>query len=465
MHFQSIGFLFLFLPVLLLGLRLTPAGWPRRLTLVAFSYLFYSASEPLFVLVLLASSITDYIVALRLSVCSQQIRRRLWLCTSILINLSLLAFFKYGGFILTELPVLGVLLALPFAPEDFYLTFLLPAGISFYTFQSLSYSIDVYRGEVQPTRNLVGFFNYVSYLPQLVAGPIERYRKLGPQLDLFCSGRSKPDYRNGLNRLSLGLVQKLLVADACGRVVDGLVGPGQSFDLVTGWLFALAFGLQIYYDFAAYVNMALGIALMMGIHLSENFLSPYKAVNIQDFWRRWHITLSQWLRDYLYFPLGGSRLGHVRTLVNILITFLLCGLWHGAGYNYLLWGVLHGLMLCLYRVYRLLPVSVTLPVPIGWFLTFCLVMFAWVPFRITDLDVVITIWQGMVGLNGVNLSDAPMFDSLMVGVVMYLTLRLPNCAERMPGSSSQAESALLWLLAIAALYVSPQVDQFIYFQF
>lgn len=331
MYFQSAGFLFIFLPLFLTLTIFAPAGKLRLLLLLVFSYLFYSGGEPFFILLLIISTLADFTIALQLDTKSKKYIRGLWLSASVLINLGLLGYFKYGALMFPYFRPLGVMLHMPMPDPDFYKTFILPAGISFYTFQTMSYTIDVYRGQTKPTKDLLAFACYVAYLPQLVAGPIERFHALAPQIQALANKRLHPNWNKGLNRLSLGIIQKLFIADSCGRIVDTLMQYRGLHSFVSSWTIAISFGLQIYYDFAAYTSMAIGISLLLGIRLSENFKSPYRSSNIREFWRRWHITLSNWLRDYLYIPLGGSRKGTRRTVLNIMLTFLFCGLWHGAG--------------------------------------------------------------------------------------------------------------------------------------
>ena len=468
MYFQSAGFLFLFLPVFLVILKLSPQGISRKCALIIFSYLFYSGGEPFFVFLLVFSSGIDYTAALRIHGTQSRFSKRLWLFLSICVNLGLLAFYKYGGLILSFLDQLHVGIPTIIPAQSFYKTFVLPAGISFYTFQSMSYSIDVYRGTTKPTRDLLGFFSYVAYLPQLIAGPIERFNNLFPQIEAFAnrSISGRPYWSFGLDRLCLGIAQKLFIADSCGRIVDNLMlYPQVSYNLLSGWMVAFGFGLQIYYDFAAYTSMAIGVSLLLGIQLSENFLSPYKALNIRDFWHRWHITLSSWLRDYLYIPLGGSRRGVVRTILNILVTFSLCGLWHGAGLNFIIWGLLHGILLAAYFIYRKTAPNLNFPNLISLLFTFLAVSAIWVPFRASDPTQIINIWGGMFGFSTDPWRSVSLPDIIFIGVILVATLTLPNCKTRWPGSSGFVESFLIWAIAIFAIFNSPQVHQFIYFQF
>lgn len=465
MLFHSIGFLFVFLPILLFALRVIPVGLPRAICILLFSYLFYSATEPRFVYLLLISSIVDYIVALRLVRASSTFKKKLWLTCSVVINLSVLGIFKYGAFALKTATPLAAYLGLPLPSDDFYKSFILPAGISFYTFQSLSYTIDVYRGVTLPTRSLIGFFNYVAYLPQLIAGPIERYSELAPQLKQFTEGKTTVHYSAAFDRIALGVFQKLFIADSASFIVDYLVNNSEPYTFFTGWALAIGFGIQIFYDFSAYTHMAIGIALLMGVHLTENFLSPYRAVSVQDFWHRWHITLSRWFRDYLYIPLGGSQGSVPRTYLNVMITFIVSGLWHGADWNFILWGTLHGSYLVLYRLFKTYFSKATIPTFFGILLTFVLVHFAWVVFRIHDIKHTSSIWRGMLGFNGFALNGVALADLFFLGIVTLVTQLVPNSAQRWPGSSGAFESILIWALALFAIFSSAEIQQFIYFQF
>jgi alginate O-acetyltransferase complex protein AlgI len=465
MLFHSPAFLFVLLPLSLLLLKVLPAGRARLSALFFVSYLFYSGTEPWFVVLLLASSCVDFGVALAIHASRSTATRRAWLMISIAGNLGFLGFFKYAGWLLPMVTPALARAGLPTPDPDFFRSFSLPAGISFYTFQSMSYTFDVYRGAVTPTRSLLGFCTYVAYLPQLIAGPIERYADLAPQIQALVGGRSRPDLSAGVDRLLLGIIQKLLLADACAQIVDPLVPQLVHPDFVTAWAFALGFGMQIYFDFAAYTHMAIGIALMMGVRLSENFLAPYQSASIQEFWRRWHVTLSNWFRDYLYVPLGGSRHGSIRTLANVVITFTLCGLWHGAGWNFLLWGALHGVMLGLYRVKQSLLPSLVLPRAAAVALTFTLVNAAWVPFRLRDPASVLDVWLGMIGRHGFDAAAVSAPDLLFLGLLVTGVMLVPAAAGRWPGRSGWAESTALAAVALIAVFSAPAVTRFIYFQF
>ncbi len=329
-----------------------PHRYQNRMLLTA-SYIFYGYWDYRFLSLILLSTIVDYYVALGIARQTEQKTRKELLSVSIVVNLGLLGFFKYYGFFAGELARLFELLSLPVSLP--LLTIVLPVGISFYTFQTMSYTIDVYRGKTTPTRNFLDFALYVSFFPQLVAGPIERSYRLLPQI----VGKRVYDREalaEGTYHVVTGLFKKVVIADNMAPIVNSvfsrpvaeLTGP----EIAVG---VYAFAFQIYGDFSGYSSIAQGIARWLGFRLSWNFKMPYFAGNPSEFWQRWHITLSTWLRDYLYVTLGGNRRGRLLTLRNLLVTMFLGGLWHGAQWTFILWGLYHGLLLALYRIAEMLP--------------------------------------------------------------------------------------------------------------
>ena len=382
MAFNSVVFLLFFALVLLVnGMAI---GWrAKKLNLLLLSYVFYAAWNPPFVALLWISTLTDWVAARRIA-SSQGMARRGWLLVSLVVNLGLLGYFKYANF-LAETS--SSLLAwwgwsAGWEPVDI----ILPLGISFYTFQSMSYSIDVYRKRLSGNDSLLDFSLYVSFFPQLVAGPILRAGFFLDQLAERAERRSA-ELGWGMAFISLGMFEKVVLADGIlapvvERVYAATIQPG----FVDAWIGTLAFSGQIFFDFNGYSVIAVGLARCLGFDLPWNFRSPYAAVGFSDFWRRWHITLSQWLRDYLYIPLSGNRAGAFRTLVNLMLTMLLGGLWHGASWLFVAWGALHGLFLVAERLLRrglgrLAPVRVALAQPAVALLTFLAVTLSWVLFR------------------------------------------------------------------------------------
>ncbi len=388
MVFSSHLFLFYYLPVTLLLYYAMPRRG-KHLVLALLSYLFYGWANPLFVVLLLTSTTIDFICGL---VIARRRSRRLALVVSVCSNLLLLGFFKYFNFASDNINALAELLDASWLRLDLALRVTLPLGISFYTFQSMSYTIDVYRGRVAPLRNFIDFACYVSMFPQLVAGPIIRFSEVADQL--LERDHTVAKFARGVSFLSVGLAKKILLANPCGQVAD-LVFDAANVTALDAWFGVTAYAFQIYFDFSAYSDMAIGLGLMLGFVFPKNFDSPYRAQSITEFWHRWHISLSSWLRDYLYIPLGGNRRGPVRTYVNLAIVMLLGGLWHGAAWNFVVWGGLHGLLLAYERSRRSQPSR--LPDALRVATTFGIVLVTWVFFRADDLPSAMTYLGSMVG--------------------------------------------------------------------
>ncbi len=346
MLFNSYVFWLFFLLVAAAYWRLPHRGQNRLL--LAASYVFYGWWDWRFLSLIVVSTLVDFGVARRLTAVAAPRRRRLWLLVSVATNLGLLGAFKYFGFFAAE--AAGLLRALGLGADLPTLRVILPVGISFYTFQTMSYTIDVYRGRAEPARSLPDFALFVCFFPQLVAGPIERYHRLMPQI-AGPRRRAPGDFAEGLHHVLLGLFKKVVVADNLAVLANAVFG-GDPAALTGGQVLVgvYAFAFQIYGDFSGYSSIAQGVAKWLGFDLSTNFRLPYFAVSPSDLWRRWHVTLSSWLRDYLYVPLGGNRGGRARTYRNLLLTMLLGGLWHGAGWTFVAWGLFHGLILVLWRV-------------------------------------------------------------------------------------------------------------------
>ena len=346
MLFNSLEFVTFFIIVLVLYFSL-PHPWQNRM-LLAGSYFFYGWWDWRFLGLIFLSTSTDFLCGLRISESQTTQKKKIYLITSIAVNLGILGFFKYFNFFVESFAIL--LSQLGFNPNTPGLRVILPVGISFYTFQTMSYSVDIYRGEIKPTRDFLNYALFVSFFPQLVAGPIERAKNLLSQIE------SKRVYKHdqfiaGLHLIFWGLFKKVFVADNLGLIVDKIYSDpsGTAVQYIIGiW----AFAFQIYGDFSGYTDVARGAAKCMGFEIMKNFKNPYFAVNPADFWRRWHISLSTWLRDYLYIPLGGNRKGVPKTYRNLMLTMLLGGLWHGAAWNFVIWGGYHGVLLSVYRRFQ-----------------------------------------------------------------------------------------------------------------
>jgi len=382
MVFSSTTFLFGFLPAIVVLYYAQHLLGPKNLrnTLLLFaSYLFYLYGAAGFVLILIGSTMADYLLGLLIE---RDVKpRRLWLLLAVLINIGLLAYFKYANFFIVELNT--VLDQIGFTPAPWQ-EVILPIGISFFTFKKLSYILDVYQGKVHAQKNVVDFALYVAIFPELIAGPIMRYHAVHRQLT---QRRESWDlFYDGIIRFCWGLSKKVVIADACGRIADFMFAlPMGQLDTKMAWLGATAYTLQIYFDFSAYSDMAIGLGMLFGFRFPENFNRPYSSVSITDFWHRWHITLGRWFRDYLYIPLGGNQKGAGRTCLNLSIVFILCGLWHGANWTFLLWGIFHGSLLMLERISGIRNLPAEKYRTVRRAATLLLVILGWVVFRSADI--------------------------------------------------------------------------------
>jgi alginate O-acetyltransferase complex protein AlgI len=388
MAFTSHIFLFYFLPALLLLYWLAPRRWlaVRNLLLLVAGYVFYAWADWRFAALLLVATVANYVLSRIVAAARGQTTRLLLMGCAIVVDLAILGFFKYTGFVEENLNRI-----LLWAGYDALPVFrvILPVGISFYTFKIVGYVVDVYRGQ-PPARSLLDFACYVSFFPQLLSGPIQRYNTLDPKAEpvptfadqLVAREHTLDKFSRGVALFMLGFAKKILLANAVAQVADAVFAAASPGTL-DAWFGALAYSFQLYFDFSAYSEMAIGIGLMVGFECPRNFDAPYRADSFTDFWRRWHISLSSWLRDYLYIPLGGSRAGVARTYVNLMIVFLLCGLWHGAGWTFIVWGAWHGFWLIVERIRRGMgPISLYA----SRFTTFVLVTLGWVVFRAADLS-------------------------------------------------------------------------------
>ncbi|UFN50969.1 MBOAT family protein [Roseomonas sp. OT10] len=395
MVFSSALFLFFFLPVCFLFYFSTSYTQVRNWVLIIFSLIFYGWGEPWFVLVLAVSVMLNWTAAIYID--QEERRGRLVaVVVTVTLNLLLLASFKYGDFIVENLnvillPTLGLSVPQPGLP--------LPLGISFFTFHCLSYVIDVYRRRFRANRRPSEIALYIVLFPQLVAGPIVRYKTIARQLRWrrHTMGRASI----GTRIFIIGLAQKILIADQVASLVETIFDHTPAPSMLESWTGLLAYTVQIYFDFCGYSNMAVGLGFILGFSLPRNFRLPYTAVSVTDFWRRWHISLSSWLRDYLYIPLGGSRGSSAQVYRNLILVFLLCGLWHGSSWTFVLWGAWHGAFLVIERMglRRLLGL---LPVALRWAYTILVVMGGWVLFRAHDVGGAGAMYAGLLGWNGIG---------------------------------------------------------------
>jgi alginate O-acetyltransferase complex protein AlgI len=474
MQFNSYTFLLFFAAVL--ALHRSPLPWrAKKLNLLWASYLFYAAWNPPFVLLLWLSTLVDWFVARAIHTSEAPRRRRRLLGLSLAVNLGVLGFFKYGGFLLENFVAALRIFGIDFHPAA--PNIVLPVGISFYTFQTLSYTLDVYRRNASPSRSFLDYALYVTFFPQLVAGPIVRSGVFLPQC--VEERRATGDQLGrGLAFLILGLFMKVVVADGlfapvAEQVFDGAARPAFG----SAWIGTLAFAGQIFCDFAGYSTCAIGVARCLGFEIPVNFRFPYAAAGFSDFWRRWHISLSTWLRDYLYISLGGNRRRAARTQINLMITMLLGGLWHGASWNFVVWGGLHGLFLVLERPFLSLklegPFWRSLPVrALHALATFALVCVAWTIFRAESiggaLGMLETMLLGATVESPIVLPPAAGVIALAaVGVMLsfHFLLRDSDFNEAIDRCPWWLRSVILALM-IAAIAMMPGEDRsFIYFQF
>ena len=474
MIFTSVEFLIFFLLVLL-GQSLVRDYRREKTFLLVASYVFYMSWNLACGGLIFFTSTVDYYVGRGLGVIKNPTRRKWLLVASLVANLGVLAFFKYTNFLLSNaqmvMGLFGLHLSLP------TLHMILPAGISFFTFQSMSYTIDVYRGELEPCLSLRDFLLFVSFFTHLIAGPIVRASRLLPQFAKR-PNRTATDVETGIAYVLLGAVKKMVISDQISAHVDLIFANPAAYDAPTLLVGALGYAVQIYCDFSGYSDMAVGCARIMGYWLCENFQMPYSATNVTDFWRRWHIALSTWLRDYLYIPLGGNRHGRLNTYRNLMITMLLGGLWHGASWNFVLWGALHGSALALHRLWveggaanwiqqrRGLQVVWR---PVSWGLTMSVVLVGWVLFRAQTFGIAIVYLSRLLGwaTDGTRLSSPFILPAVCLVALVHLVMnRDSNWAETisqraMPQRIVAYTALVLLIVCLGATDASP----FIYFQF
>src|SRR5947209_4800091 len=473
MLFNSLTFVAFFLVVLSLYWSLRSWNARKNLVLVA-SYVFYGAWNPPFAALLFSTTALDFYLGRQMGKRMEPLGRRVWLWISVAVNLSMLGFFKYGNFLLQNFTWVLARSGIQYKPP--HLDVFLPIGISFYTFHSLSYTLDIYRGVMRPTKSLRDFALAVSFFPQLVAGPIVRAGDFLPQLE----APPKPQQGRflwGLLLMTLGLFEKVVLADTllAGSAdrVFGYKGPLMALDSWTG---VIAFAGQIFCDFAGYSTCAIGAALCLGFHLKDNFRFPYAAVGFSDFWRRWHISLSTFLRDYLYIPLGGNQVRPVRMALNLVIVMFLGGLWHGAAWTFVVWGLLHGSYLVIERVVRIFfenkawtghPIARVLT----GFATYGAVCIAWVFFRASDFTIASRMLTGMFGGHPNGDMILTTRELLQIGLVtagvisIHWAMREDSFETVIIRMPAWAITAIGSFMAFAIIFTQGASNAFIYFQF
>ncbi len=483
MVFSSLLFIFLFLPLNLLAYSFAGSIKAKNIIMLVFSLIFYACGEPVYVLLLIFMTLADYLFALGIEKQAERsVKAKLLVAGMLFVNLGLLAVFKYGSFILSNLKILtGFPKVVP--------NILLPIGISFYTFQLISYVVDVYRKEVEAQKDFFKLLLYVSLFHQCIAGPIVRYKDVSRQIE---SRRvSKLETAEGIRRFTYGLAKKSVLANACSAACEALItsdvsgkaaaAVGKESSVLALWLGIFAYGLQIYLDFSAYSDMAIGMGKMIGFHYRENFNYPYVSKSVSEFWRRWHISLGSFFRDYVYIPLGGSKKGTLRTVINLFVVWFLTGLWHGASWNYVLWGLYFFVFIMLEKLFlQKLLIKNSIVAHIYLLLA---VFFGWILFRFRNLSAVLNVLKGMFGAFGNKLYD---FESLTIAgqyafIILFSVLVCTPLFKKTNtvlfekaignGALKTAYFILRLLLPLGLLFISvaalagDSYNPFIYFQF
>lgn len=469
MVFSSLTFMFVFLPIVLLLYYVVPKKLKNLFILIS-GLIFYAWGEPIYVLIMIASTMIDYTAGLLIDKFNSKTAiRRICLIVSLVMNIGLLGVFKYSGFIMQNIDaIFGTALydpnhALP-----------LPIGISFFTFQSMSYTIDMYLGKIKVQKNPITFAAFVTLFPQIVAGPIVRYDDIAAELDnrtvnIDC-------IYEGIVKFITGVGKKVLIANNIGMLWTTVKG-GETGELsvLTAWLGIIAFTLQIYFDFSGYSDMAIGLGKMMGFNFPKNFDYPYQSKSISEFWRRWHITLGAWFKSYVYFPLGGSRKGMKRTVFNLAVVWLLTGIWHGASWNFILWGVLYGVLIIMEKLF-LGKALEKLPAFLSWFYTMLLVILGWVLFDTADIPTAFSYMGAMFGVNGVLWDAQGMYYLINYGLILIIGIfactdlskkLFDKLRQKLPALMNYATPvAKLAVLVLSTAYLADATyNPFLYFNF
>lgn len=482
MVFSSLFFVYLFLPLNLLFYKLAPSIRARNIVMLVFSLIFYAWGEPVYLLLLLFMAFADWLIALFISKQAKASgKAKFGLFLMCIVNLGLLGVFKYGTFVLENVKFFTGFPEV--VPE-----ILLPIGISFYTFQLMSYVVDVYRGEVEAQRSFPMLLLYVSLFHQCIAGPIVRYQDV--YKELLERKATSTDIADGIWRFCIGLAKKAVLANNCGLIVKTMLTENVGSDALSSiesgsvlalWVGMIAYMLQIYLDFSAYSDMAIGMGLMIGIHYRENFNYPYIASSVTEFWRRWHISLSSFFRDYVYIPLGGNRKGIIRTFINLFIVWFLTGLWHGASWNFVMWGLFFFVFLVLEKLFLLKILKKCKVISNIYLLV--IVFAGWILFRFRDVNVIFATLKGLIGLNSNPLYD---FESLTFlgsySIILFISIiactpLAKKCANFIRYHSMKNNAVaviygifrilipIALLLVSTATLVGDSYNPFMYFQF
>ena len=470
MVFSSLVFLFIFFPMTLFFYFIVKNDKVKNIVLVIASLIFYSWGEPVWVCLLIFSSILDYTVSLGIEKYRGKKITKLFIALSVVINLGLLAAFKYSGFFISTLNgIFRLSLHVP--------TFSLPIGISFYTFQTMSYSLDVYKGDVKAQKSFINFLMFVSLFPQLIAGPIVRYSDIDTQIDhrtVTIDGFAK-----GMTRFMAGLGKKVLIANYAGSLAESLLANVDNAAVMSVWVGVLFYAFQIYFDFSGYSDMAIGLGHMFGFDYPENFKYPYISTSITDFWRRWHITLSSFFRDYVYIPLGGNRVSLPRQILNLFIVWGLTGLWHGASWNFVIWGLYYFVFLCLEKfVFKKFIDKI--PKIIRWVYSMFVVLVGWMIFYFEDFSAMKSAFSVAFGASGNAFTD-PVMNAMIINNIPFIIIAAIACApiaklvkagiaklkQRAPVTEpifNTAFNVVMLVLCVASLAGSTY-NPFLYFRF
>lgn len=469
MVFSSLTFLFLFFPIVIGVYYLCPRAL-RNLWLLAASLLFYAWGEPVYIRLMVASILFNYLCGL--GVAALQKREKKGIAKTLLIlcvvgNIGALGVFKYADLLIGTINgIAGSHLAL--------LELALPIGISFYTFQALSYVIDVYRGTVAAQKNPITFGTYIALFPQLIAGPIVQYKTVEEQLS--CRRETTAQFAAGIGRFTVGLGKKVLIANQVGALWDTVSAlPQAQLTAGTAWLGALAFTFQIYFDFSGYSDMAIGLGKMLGFEFLENFDYPYLSCSITEYWRRWHISLGTWFREYVYIPLGGNRHGLSRQILNLIIVWGLTGLWHGASWNFLLWGLYYGVILIVEKVWLLRPLQKA-PAAVQHLYSLLLIILGWIIFALTDFSAIGGYFAALFGAHG-GLDSSTMYlltsNLILLVIAGFASTRLPaklatGFVQQLTPAGQTAVKCIFYtgvLLMCIAFLVGDSYNPFLYFRF
>lgn len=470
MVFSSFVFLLVFLPLVLLLYFICPARF-RNFVLMVASLIFYAWGEPVYVLVMLFSTVFDYTNGRLIEHFKK--KEHLGKAKAVLVidlcgNLAILGFFKYADFVIGNInSITGAGLSL--------LNIALPIGISFYTFQTMSYTIDVYRGEVAAQHNILTFATYVTLFPQLIAGPIVQYKTVAKELEK--RKVTLDDFSQGAFRFTVGLAKKVLLANQIGSLWNTISGL-HTMSVATAWLGAIAYSFQIYFDFSGYSDMAIGLGRMFGFYFLENFNFPYMSKSITEFWRRWHISLSSWFKEYVYIPLGGNRKGMARQIFNIMVVWFLTGLWHGANWNFVLWGLYYGILLMLEKLFLLKWLD-KIPAWIRHVYSMFLVIIGWVIFAQTDIGQLLTYLKMMAGIGTASVVDGDFLYFLSCNAWLLVVLVICSIDHRVWFTKIawkkeklqkiwavlKPVTLVLFLVVSFAFLVGDSYNPFLYFRF